>query len=179
MECQTMTQNGTTVTSDQLRVTSATLRHCAKTAVFAALLACGTVWHCAGCSMAGGANKQMDSVGKLGEMLVEKVNDEGVLDKWVAAMDGHFQDPGVEAYASVTVATGVHAKGVNGNISGNGGGDSTRLPKDVREELVKELAMPISDTRRQATLTILGWNRTAVGGNQNDKGVPPATPPTP
>lgn len=98
------------------------------------------------------------------DQLGKKVADEGVLEKFLLDADGHVQDPGLESYVQVTMAAGVRAKGINGNIVARASGDSTRLPAGMRETLVKQLDGPLSDEQRAAILQILGWNRTPPGG---------------
>ena len=106
------------------------------------------------------------ALGQAAEQIAVKIQDEGVLDKFLLDADGHVQDPGLESYVQVTIAAGVHAKGINGNIVARASGDSTRLPAGVREAMLKELDNPnTSDARKDAIYVLLGWNRTPGGGN--------------
>ena len=108
------------------------------------------------------------ALGQAAEQLNQKIADEGVLDKFLLDADGHVQDPGLESYIQVTIGAGVRAKGINGNIVAQASGDSTRLPAGVREAMLKELDSPnTSNDRKNATYILLGWNRTAPGGNEN------------
>lgn len=99
------------------------------------------------------------------QMIVQKVSDEGTLEKWASNVEGNVFNPGVEAY--VCVSSGVRLAGVQGEIDLTAGGDSTRLPAGVREALIAQLGMPISDEQRAGILAILGWNRTPAGGTPN------------
>lgn len=125
---------------------------------------CGALWCSGGCKgLPGGRLEQ--AMAESAETLNKKIQDEGVLKDFMLDADGHVQDPGLESYVQVTMAAGVHMKGVNGNIVARGHGDSTRLPSGMREVLIKQLEGPLSPEARAAILEILGWNRTPAGGN--------------
>jgi len=96
------------------------------------------------------------------KMIVQKVADEGTLEKWASNVEGDVFNPGVEAY--VCVSSGVRLVGVQGEIDLTAGGDSTRLPSGVRDALIAQLSGPLGDQQRMAILEILGWNRTPAGG---------------
>jgi len=116
----------------------------------------------AGCQMPG--QRLENAMADSAQTLARKIQDEGVLQDWMMDADGHVQDPGLESYVSATFASGVRARGINGNIIARGHGDSTRLPAGTRETLLRQLDGPISDEQRTAILTILGWNRAATPG---------------
>jgi len=107
-----------------------------------------------GCGLPSGFPKELSQVT---QMIVQKVSDEGTLEKWASNIEGNVFNPGVEAY--VCVSSGVRLAGVHGEIDLSAGGDSTRLPAGVREALIAQLNGPLSDAQRAAILSILGWNR--------------------
>lgn len=117
-----------------------------------------------GCNLGGGMNRQMDAAGNVAQILADKIQEEGVLDKWLANVDGHLQDPGVESYVSITIAGGVHAKGVNGNVTAQGGGDSTKLPTGTLGTLIDLIKDPRTpEAERQKYIELLLWNRHPTG----------------
>ena len=105
-----------------------------------------------------------DPMGKLADTLANKISDEGVLKEWMAQAGANFNNPKAVAFVRVEVASGIGMEGVDGSIEAKGGGDSTRLPAGVRDELIQQLNGPLSDAQRAAILEILGWNRTPAGG---------------
>ena len=129
-----------------------------KKALFAVFCVCATVWHL-GCVSPNGFPKEMSyALTKA----VDKVADQGMLDTWKTNLRGHINDPGVESYATVTIAAGVRLTGVDGDMNFDSGGGATKLPPGVREELIKQLDGPLSDEQRANILGLLGWNRTAA-----------------
>lgn len=125
-----------------------------------------------GCSsMSKSLTNMTDPIGNVSQVLAEKIADQGMLDQWKASADAHMNNPRAVAGVSVEVKTFYGLEGIDGDVGGAGGGDSTRLPDGVREALLKELDNPATTPeRREAILTLLGWNRTASGGNPNAGG---------
>lgn len=115
-----------------------------------------------GCQLPG--SKLEAAMSEAGQKIAQKIEDEGLLKDWLVNGDLHVNNPGLESYVAVTVAAGVRAVGVNGNIVAAVNGDATRLPADMRASLIKQLDGPISDAQRTAILEILGWNRTNPTG---------------
>lgn len=117
-----------------------------------------------GCSsMLPGARLEQ-ALGQAAEKLSEKIADEGVLNDWLIDADGHVQDPGLATGVCVDIRTYVRAIGINGNLTSKASGDSTRLPAGLRDELIKQLSLPLTQEQRDGILQILGWNRTPAGG---------------
>ena len=102
---------------------------------------------------------------QIAQGMAEMVRDQGVLDEFKSNVDGNVQDPGLETAIAVIFKSHVRLIGVNGEIDLATEGTGTKLPAGVREELLRQLAGPISDEQRQAILTLLGWNRAQTGGS--------------
>lgn len=105
-----------------------------------------------------------DPMGQVAQTLSAKIADEGVLREWMAEASARLDHPAAVAFIRNETAVGIRMEGVNAEIAGSGGGDSTRLPAGVRAALVEQLGMPIGDSERAAILSILGWNRTPASG---------------
>jgi len=125
-----------------------------------------------GCSsMSKTMTNMTDPIGNLTQVLADKVADQGMLDKWNASADAHLNNPRAVAGVAVEVKTFYGLEGIDGDVGGQGGGDSTRLPDGVRAALLKEMDDPATTPeRREELMVLMGWNRTPAGGNTN----PPA-----
>lgn len=120
-----------------------------------------------GClSMSKSVTGMMDPMGNLTQVLADKIQSEGMLDKWLLNADAHFNNPRVVAGIVFEVKTIVGVEGTSGNVIAEGAGDSVRLDPAVVDALVEEMKNPnTSNERRNAIMMILGWNRTFEGGN--------------
>ncbi len=109
-----------------------------------------------GCGAPMGFPKEL---GDAVQVITEMVRDQGLLDQFTSSIDGHVNDPGIEVFVDITVASGVRMIGVDGNVSLDASGIGTQLPTEVRSHLIRKLDEPnLSDEQRAAILDLLGWN---------------------
>lgn len=120
----------------------------------------------AGCSGLMGFPTEFQQVSK---MVVDKVADQGVLEKWASNMNAHVNDPGIEAGVVIRIASYARIIGTDGDIMLNTGGGGTQLAPGERDALISMLSWPgMSDIERMAIMRRLGWHR---GENQADGGI--------
>lgn len=78
----------------------------------------------------------MSDVSKL---LAQKLSDEGLLERWLASINGNIDDPTLVIRTGLILETTIGMDGVNARIDMEGGGDSTRLPSGFRNQLFESL----------------------------------------
>lgn len=88
-------------------------------------------------------------------MVVQKVADQGMLDKWVSESSAHVINPGVQTSVSVTTSATVRLVGMDGQLDFDAGGGGTNLAPALREALITQLDGPLSDEQRSAIIRML------------------------
>ncbi len=124
---------------------------------FLIAIGCGMVLGVGGCVTAPQAMPR--EFGQVVETLAQKMLDETVMDDFLARLDGHLQNPGLELFINNRLSIGGRFVGTNGNLVVDTSGTGTMLPAGVREALIQQLDGPLSDEQRAVILAILGWNR--------------------
>lgn len=73
--------------------------------------------------------------------VVDKFAEQGTIDRLVANVDGHVQNPGMEGYVNVRTSVGVRVVGANGNVdintTGSGPMDPNMIPPYIQELAAK------------------------------------------
>ncbi len=133
--------------------------------ILVALLLGVSIWHTGGCAATNAAFGSMEQMAKFAETAAQQIADQGVLDKYQVDADGQFVNPGVKVSTALKVESDVRLIGVSGQISAAVHGTGTQLPAGLRQSLIEQLAMPISDEQRNHILEILGWNRVSSPHN--------------
>lgn len=88
-------------------------------------------------------------------MIVEKVADQGMLERWSSDAAAHVINPGVETSISITTSATVRLVGMDGQIELDTGGGGTKLAPGLREALIAQLDGPLSDEQRAAIIRML------------------------
>lgn len=110
----------------------------------------------------------MDPVSHMVEAGADKIDKQGMLDKWLARARANGHDPSVELFTRIEVVHGARIGGVNVQLEAEAGGDSTRLPDDFVLGLYAVYNDPRTTPEERARIeAVLLWNRTAAGGNAN------------
>ncbi len=108
----------------------------------------------AGCSMFPSEMSQMTA------MVVDKVADQGMLDKWASNMEAHVNNPGIETGVVIRIAGYGRFIGTDGQVSLGTEGGGTDLAPGERDALIRLLELPgLDEAARMAILKRLGWHR--------------------
>lgn len=99
--------------------------------------------------------------GKIIQVMLEHVTDQGILEKWSANVDGDVWEPGMSGQVCIT--TSVFMKGVRGHVDLGTQGGVTGLALGLREELLRQFADPRTPQDvRDKIIVLLGGT---AGGN--------------
>ena len=102
---------------------------------------------------------------KIGEMIAEKVAEEGLLEEWASNLDANVQNPGVGAGVEVRVMAFVRLIGTNGEIDlTTKGMGAAKLAPIERDALLQILMRPGMSLEQQLLI-------------MDQLGIPRATPP--
>jgi len=102
---------------------------------------------------------------KIVSAAVDKFTEQGVMDKWIANVDGAVQNPGVAVATVIEIRGEAHLIGVNGEVSLNQEGHGTQFSPQTLGALVDELKNPaLSWEEKQYIWNLLQWRHTQSTG---------------
>ena len=76
------------------------------------------------------------------DILADKIEKEGVLDKFVTSIEGDLHDPGIVIETGLILRSTIYLKGTHGEVELSGEGHGTQLSESTRTALEAELGNP-------------------------------------
>lgn len=124
----------------------------------------------------GGATSLTSENAAITQMITEMIKDQGVLDNFMARARAHGLNPGLKLTTGFESYMKIGLDGIDADVSAEVQGDGTALPSGTRASLIDVLnglegrTDPQAIALRDQIILILGWNRTAEGGNPDSGG---------